>query len=147
MTHYSNAPGMVRVDFYKLTGKWYMTEAVDMDKHYADSSIYHAVEESIKEAFPETGERWLDQFVVVVAEPYHKNAYPILLQPEWMRELVSEEEDRRYAEVRRMAIMEKKGWLVNGEPEEGYEYEDILAWGNGAPVDVVRTPYLEEDGS
>lgn len=81
MTNYSKDPGMVRVDFYKTSGKWYMTEAVDMSDHFGDLSIYSAVEESIKEAFPETGMRWMSQFIVVVAEPYHTNAFPVMLVP------------------------------------------------------------------
>jgi len=28
MSHYSNDPAMVRVDFWKTSGKWYTTEAV-----------------------------------------------------------------------------------------------------------------------
>lgn len=81
MTHYSQHPGMVRVDFYRPSGKWYMTEEMQMDRHYGDLSIYNAVEESIKEAFPDTGMRWLSQFIVVVAEPYHTNAFPVMLMP------------------------------------------------------------------
>jgi hypothetical protein len=138
VTNYSNNPGMVRVDFYKPGGKWYMTEAVDMSTHYMDQSIIQAVRESICESH-ERGEAWLDQFVALVAEPYHQNAYPIMLQPEWMYEVVQETETQRYFDEARERIMRSKGWMVNGEPEPGYDYHDLIT-GSGMFYDVARTP-------
>lgn len=74
MTHYNENPGMVRVDYYKPGGKWYMTEAHDMSEFYDERDIYEAVRKTlIRDG------RYLTHFTIVVAQPYHKNAYPIML--------------------------------------------------------------------
>lgn len=82
MTHYANSPGSVRFDFYRPSGKWYMTEALDMDSRYNDTDIYEAVRA--------TAEAWrpgvTDHYIIVVAEPYHRNAYPIMLLPRKVHE-------------------------------------------------------------
>jgi hypothetical protein len=80
--NYSGNPAMVRVDYFKpISGKWYMTEAVDMGAHYDDASIHDAVRYSIMESRDGRGGGLLTQFIAVVAEPYHRLAYPIMLMP------------------------------------------------------------------
>lgn len=78
MTHYANTPGSVRFDFYRPSGKWYMTEALDMSDHYNDLDIYQAVKETVEAWRPGI----LQEYVIVVAEPYHRDAYPIMLVPQ-----------------------------------------------------------------
>lgn len=77
MTHYANNPGMVRVDYFKPSGKWYMTEAHDMSGYYNEPDIFLAVEKALRDAG-----RWKPHFTIVVMEPYHKNAYPIMITAE-----------------------------------------------------------------
>ena len=40
MTHYNDNPGVVRVDYFKPSGKWYMTEAHDMSDYWDEPDIY-----------------------------------------------------------------------------------------------------------
>lgn len=74
MTNYSNNPGMVRVEFFKPNGKWYMTEAHDMSEFWDYGIIPH---DAVKAALEKAG-RWLPHFTIVVLEPYHKSAYPVM---------------------------------------------------------------------
>lgn len=78
MTHYSNDPSNVRVDFFKESGKWYMTEQLDMNAHYNDKFVQDAVADALDESRPEREPRWWRNFIVVVNEPYHHNAYPVM---------------------------------------------------------------------
>lgn len=73
MTHYSDNPGSVRVDYFKASGKWYMTESVDMSGHFRDPSVHEAVRLSLQEAG-----RWLPHFTIVVLDPHHQNSYPVM---------------------------------------------------------------------
>jgi len=89
MTNYSDQPGKVKIDFYKPGGKWYMTEVLDMSQVYLVPDIFQALSNAMDQTFgQQRAEGLKNQFVVVVDEPYHKNAYPLMLQPDWMRELV-----------------------------------------------------------
>jgi hypothetical protein len=82
MTNYSENPGMVRVDYFKPSGKWYMTEAIDMSPAWDTPDIFDAVRHSLNYAWVANhngrGDAW-HQFTVVILEPYHKNAYPIMI--------------------------------------------------------------------
>lgn len=75
MTHFSDNPGMVRVDFFRPSGKWYMTEAHDMSDFYNEPVIHDAVCKML-----ERDGRLLTHFDILVLEPYHKNAYPVMLK-------------------------------------------------------------------
>ncbi len=98
MGNYSDNSGMVKVDFYKASGKWYMTEAWDMSKYwdFCQDSVGRtgpvgAVEQMLSET--ERGRRLLGQFNIVVDEPYHRNGCPVMLVPEaWWRALCKEPE-------------------------------------------------------
>lgn len=76
---YTTDSGMVRVDYFKPSGKWYMTEAIDMSPWYNRDDIYQAVEFALDDSRPERNSGWWSQFTVVVLKPYHKNAYPIMI--------------------------------------------------------------------
>ena len=78
MTNYSNNPGSVRVDFFKESGKWYMTEAVDMSEFWDFGNTPH---DAVTAALEAKG-RNLKHFTRVVLEPYHKSAYPVMLKAE-----------------------------------------------------------------
>lgn len=67
---------MVRVDFYKPSGKWYMTEAYDMSEWYDMPDLHKAIGEML-----DTGATagWWKRFNVVVLEPYHKYAHPQMI--------------------------------------------------------------------
>lgn len=80
MTNYSQDEGMVRVEFFRLSGKWYMTEAWNMNDFYnhkiTPSDAVRAMLFSSSR-----GQELMRQFIVVVLDPYHKLAYPVLLMP------------------------------------------------------------------
>lgn len=82
MTNYTTQPGMVRADFHKSSGKWYMTEAINMEPYYDDLDIHKAVEKALADLRPDRPADWYKDFHVVVQEPYHRNAYPIMLTAE-----------------------------------------------------------------
>jgi hypothetical protein len=82
MTNYSNNSGSVRVEFFKPSGKWYMTEAWDMSKYYSTGPTPY---DAVKKMFEDKGKsEQLTRFIVVVNDPYHENAYPVILVPELM---------------------------------------------------------------
>lgn len=78
MTHYSENPGMVRVDYWKPSGKWYMTEAIDMSDYWGLPDLFKAIELSLDESRPTREPGWWRQFTVTVSEPYHEKAYPVM---------------------------------------------------------------------
>jgi hypothetical protein len=74
VTHYSDNPGHVRADFFKKSGKWYMTETIDMSDYYFELDIYEAVRKALADAnLAKT------HFTIVILEPYHQNDYPICI--------------------------------------------------------------------
>jgi hypothetical protein len=75
--NYSDNPGMVRVDYFKPSGKWYMTEAHDMYDFYNELDIYKAVEMMLVR-----DDRYLRHFDIVVLEPFHRNSYPVMIPAE-----------------------------------------------------------------
>lgn len=80
MTHYSDNPAHVRVDFFKPeNGTWYMTEVLDM------SGLYNELlgpYEAVAKALAKTRHNGLlHNWIILVQEPYHINAYPVLLMP------------------------------------------------------------------
>jgi hypothetical protein len=75
---YSEDESMVRVDFFKPSGKWYTTEAVKW------TGMYGAKEQSIQEAFAQSlnihlGDRLCDMDAVCL-DPYHELAHPIQIK-------------------------------------------------------------------
>lgn len=80
--NYSENSDSVRVDYFKPSGKWYMTEALDMSGYWDEASVYSAVIKSLDDAWNlRHGGRpsaWR-QFTIVVLEPSHRNAYPVMI--------------------------------------------------------------------
>ena len=81
MTNYSENPGSCEIVYFKPSGKYYMTEAIDMSDEYDTLSIHDAVRNAIVKARGSD----MAHFTRVVLEPYHRNAYPIMLvaEEEW----------------------------------------------------------------
>lgn len=77
--NYSADPGMVRADVFKPDGKWYETIALDMGAYYNSGIAPHyAVHQALLDANHYKPEKW----IIVVPEPYHVSAYPVLLGPD-----------------------------------------------------------------
>lgn len=77
---YSENDWMVRVDFFKPSGKWYTTEAVDMSRWHDHPDMLYAFAKSICDHLRclETKDYRLSEMVAVCIEPYHKYSYPLM---------------------------------------------------------------------
>lgn len=89
MTHYSNKPGHVRVDFFKPGGKWKYTFEVNMGPFYNEPLIHDAIGKAL-DADSHLGRPTRHQVYdhpwwhtwegpILVLEPYHKHAHPVML--------------------------------------------------------------------
>lgn len=73
---YSTNEGMVRVDFFRSTGKWATTEAVDMSDFYAlfpKEGLAAALHRHL------SGGR-LRGLWAVCLEPYSEHAFPVMME-------------------------------------------------------------------
>lgn len=75
MGNYSENESSVRVDFFKPSGKWYGTKAVQWTGGYKDCCIHEAFEKSLKDA--DFFFDWLD---AVCLEPYHEHSHPLMIK-------------------------------------------------------------------
>lgn len=82
--HYSNQPSMVRVDFWKPSGKWYATEEMPFLYGWGENKllIHEAFKRSLKVCF---GNRFSGMDVTCL-EPYHEHSRPIQLKAGWNKE-------------------------------------------------------------
>jgi hypothetical protein len=79
---YTTDSAMVRVDFFKPTGKWYCTEAVKWTGEYAGKSLIH--DEFAKSLRDYLGSR-LKGMDAICLHPYHEHAHPIQIKNgEWL---------------------------------------------------------------
>ena len=72
---YSDDPAMVRVDFFKPSGKWYTTEAVKWTGAWAakEQGLFAAFAKSLKDHL---GNR-LSEMDAICLKPYHEHEHPI----------------------------------------------------------------------
>jgi hypothetical protein len=75
---YSENDSMVRVDFFKPSGKWYATEAVKWTGGYRNCLIHDAFAQSLRDHFGDTPR--LSEMDAICLEPYHENAHPIQIK-------------------------------------------------------------------
>jgi len=82
---YTENPAMVRVDFFKPSGKWYTTEAVKW------TGEWEAKKQMIHEAFKQSlrnhlGNR-LREMNAVCLHPYHEYEFPLCIRKGgWLKE-------------------------------------------------------------
>lgn len=81
--NYSENPSSVRVDFFRPSGKWYMTEALDMRDFWTSGPGNMGPADAVRAALERTerGRGLLESFIVVVIDPYHQYEYPVVLLP------------------------------------------------------------------
>ncbi len=80
MSHYSDRPSSVRVDFFRSTGKWYTTEAVEWIG-YSDVLIWDAFEASLRKHMTEPdGKLRLSGMWAVCLDPYHEHGHPLMMR-------------------------------------------------------------------
>lgn len=70
---YTEDDSQVRAEYFKLSGKWYCTEALDMSGQYDAMSPSIAVANARGNTYPEL---WC-----VVNDPCHRHSYPVLMPP------------------------------------------------------------------
>ena len=80
--NYSISPEMVRVDFFKESDKWQYTVAMKWDRYTSltDDLFYEDIQDTFKRCLRE---QFPDRFIGLTAvclEPYHKNAYPLMVR-------------------------------------------------------------------
>lgn len=80
--HYSDKPGMVRVDFFRDSMKWYTTEAVDMTEVYQHPDIFVAFKSVVIAHLDKTTPKFqkhrrLAGMHAICLEPYHRLSHPI----------------------------------------------------------------------
>lgn len=79
--NYSIDEAMVRVDFFRPSGKWYATEAVRFVSY--EGGIHEAFAESLREHL---GARLSDMDAVCL-HPYHEHAHPLQIKNGgWLRQ-------------------------------------------------------------
>lgn len=76
MSNYSNDPAMVRVDFFRETGKWYDTEAIKWTGKYKNSVIHNEFKKSLRDHLKG---RYSDMDAICL-EPYHEHSHPIQIK-------------------------------------------------------------------
>lgn len=80
MTNWAESSSSVRFTFFKESGKWYMDEAVDMEGLFNESHVIDAVLKALEKRFASLGRPFHNNFTVIVLEPYHWAAYPVMLR-------------------------------------------------------------------
>jgi hypothetical protein len=75
---YSDDDTMVRVDFFKKSGKWYTTEAIKWTGEWAGNKqpIHDAFVQSLRDSL---GNR-LNEMDAICLEPYHEFSHPIQIK-------------------------------------------------------------------
>ena len=85
--NYSDKPEMCRVDFWRESGKWYTTEAVEwIGNGFAEDAprIHEQFEASLREHFGNNPR--LVGMRATCLEPYHKYEHPIsLMVKDWTK--------------------------------------------------------------
>jgi|WetSurMetagenome_2_1015567.scaffolds.fasta_scaffold107942_3 hypothetical protein len=81
---YTENDSMVRVDFFKPSGKWYNTEAIKWDRYYSIDPKTGELEfpaQTLRRCLDEQLGNRLSEMIAVCLDPYCENSYPIMLMP------------------------------------------------------------------
>ncbi len=76
--NFSVQPNMVRVDFFKDSGKWYDT--CEMEWIGYEGPIQQAFITSLRKAFIHKGAPCYQGMTAVCLQPYHEHGYPLMLR-------------------------------------------------------------------
>jgi len=80
--HYSDNPAMVRVDFFKDSGKWYTTEEMKWDRYRTNEKdgSYEDIVETFKRCLREQFKGHYQGMIAICLEPYHEHAHPLMVR-------------------------------------------------------------------
>ena len=92
MGHYSNSADMVRVDFFRPSGKWYCTEAVKWTGEYERGLLHREFAKSLHDHLYTGGVKRLAGMQAICLEPFHQHSHPIILMVD---EIENEMRDRK----------------------------------------------------
>lgn len=83
MSYYTDDPCMVRVDFWKESGKWYATEAIEF-RGYNDPDLWKVLEAGLRKKLArEDGRLRYAGMRATCLQPHHVHSHPIsLIVPE-----------------------------------------------------------------
>lgn len=80
---YSVDDSIVRVDFFKPSGKWYTTEAVQWISYTERYNVYAGIHDefanSLRYHFKDDPTR-LSEFDAICLHPYHEHEHPIMIK-------------------------------------------------------------------
>jgi hypothetical protein len=76
---YTEQEDMVRVDFFKQSGKWYCTEAVRWIGWGKENLIHDAFKKSLRAHFKDCPNRLSDMDAICL-KPYHELEHPICVR-------------------------------------------------------------------
>ena len=77
---YSEDTDMVRVDFFKNSGKFYVTEAVRWTGKYNEGEIREEFAKSLRDHFKKGNHERLSTMDAICLEPYHEHSHPICIR-------------------------------------------------------------------
>jgi len=78
MSHFSQNPEMVRVDFWKESGKWYDTVELKWDRYKSENDgEIELIHETFNRCLKEQYAGHYRGMRATCLEPYHENAHPI----------------------------------------------------------------------
>lgn len=75
MTHFNIRPEVVRCEIFKEQGKWYETVAFNMEGLYDVPLMHDAILNRFVKTIGGHHGMW-----IVILEPYHVNAHPVMLR-------------------------------------------------------------------
>lgn len=78
MSNFSVEENMVRVDFFKQSGRWYTVEAVRWTGNF-DGCIIDAFKQSLRDHFKDRSTAYQDMDAVCL-HPYHIHSHPLCLR-------------------------------------------------------------------
>lgn len=100
---YTTDDAMVRVDFFKLSGKWYTTEAVKWTGNYEGGLVAREFAKSLHDHLLERETQpgrmhesrkpstiRLSGMIAVCLKPFHQHAHPLLLQVDEVEGLLAQ---------------------------------------------------------
>jgi hypothetical protein len=98
MGHYSDKSSSVRVDFFKASGKWYCTEAVEWTGEYRQAQLHYEFAKSLHDHLYVLEDDRADVAIAyrlsgmmaVCLEPYHEHEHPIILHVDAIDETLTQ---------------------------------------------------------
>jgi hypothetical protein len=76
---YSVDDSMVRVDFFRPSGKWHDTQAVKWTGSFTSGLVSEEFAKTLRDYFKDAPNRY-GEMDAVCLEPCHRNAYPLMIR-------------------------------------------------------------------